>query len=115
MNTCAACLGGKILLMLFQALHKILSPLPPDDVKSAELQSTLHPSPLRKLINANFDMDTLLPRLAADTLLHLQNVIQDTITTAENFSGIESLPDVNKTEVGLAFWFSSVVFCRSSR
>jgi len=66
---------------LAKSLHLVLSPLPPEDVKRAELQTYLNPTRLTKMINANnagID-DGMHVSIDEETLLNLKESLKLTL------------------------------------
>lgn len=107
---------------LSKALHNILAPLGPDDPKSVERQRQLNPSLLDQLIQSNFSSSILIPTLTVDTVLHLKEIISDTLATASNFlEGTNAEKATSSSEVlqhasAVPDWMQAegVVKCRSA-
>ncbi|XP_071126094.1 LON peptidase N-terminal domain and RING finger protein 1-like isoform X2 [Mytilus edulis] len=76
---------------LSKALHKIITPLPPDDPKAAALHQQMHPSVLQQLIMSNFQTTQLHPCVTMEHVMQLKNIINDTLEAATNFEGSSNM------------------------
>jgi hypothetical protein len=80
-----------------QALHKVLSQLPPDDPKSHQRQQECSPTVFQQLLHTNFNIAALLPKLTASTLSQLKQIMEETVETAASFT-----PAMEQTQGGAA-------------
>lgn len=78
-------------MFILQALHKIITPLPPDDPKAAALHQQMHPSVLQQLIMSNFQTTQLHPCVTMEHVMQLKNIINDTLEAATNFEGSSNM------------------------
>lgn len=59
--------------------------MPPDDPKAAALHQQMNPSILQQLIMSNFQTTPFQPRVSIEDVMHLKDIISDTLATATNF------------------------------